>query len=231
MSLAPTCANRAAPHGEARDLHAAATALFASVLFDSAVEHYRGSFENPAMLAPLASSALGLAAGAQAALGKGPPSRRRSGAFVLALAVGAGGLGFHLYNVLKRPGGLDWPNLFYAAPLGAPAALALAGVIGSAADRVADCEHRGAAPRIAGLPAGRALCVLTALGLAGTVGEVALLHYRGSFQNPLMWLPVSLPPVAAVLTAKAAAERSTPRRFHPAWRVVASVPYAYSHLT
>ena len=62
-----------APHrgsaAEARDLHVAAAALFASVLVDSAIEHYRGSFENPAMFAPLATSALGLAAGAGAAIG------------------------------------------------------------------------------------------------------------------------------------------------------------------
>ena len=69
------------------------------------------------------------------------------------------------------------------------------------------------------MPAGRALCAVTSLGLAGTVGEVALLHYRGSFQNPLMWLPVTLPPVSAVLTARAATERSAParRRFARAW--------------
>ena len=212
-----------APHrglaAEARDLHVAAAALFASVLVDSAIEHYRGSFENPAMFAPLATSALGLAAGAGAALGARAPSRARAATFTLALVVGAAGLGFHLYNVVKRPGGLDWLNLFYAAPVGAPAALALAGVIGAAADHLAADDGRSGAPRIAGAPAGRALCAVTAAGLAGTVGEVALLHFRGSFQNRFMWLPVGLPPVAAVLTAHAAAERGTPhvRRFARAW--------------
>jgi hypothetical protein len=180
------------------------------VLVDSAIEHYRGSFENPAMVAPIAASALGVAVGAGAALGA---SRRASSirpAFALALAVGAAGLGFHLYDLVHRPGGVDWLNLFYGAPLGAPGALVLAGTIGAAADRVAD-DGREHAPRIAGAPAGRALCALSALGLAGTVGEVALLHYRGSFQNRFMWLPIALPPVAAALTAKAAVERVAPR--------------------
>jgi len=204
---------------EVRDLRTAATALFASVLIDSAIEHYRGGFENPAMFAPLGASALGVAAGAAAALGAGPSSRPRAGVFVLALVVGMAGLGFHLSNVLKRPGGLDWLNLFYGAPVGAPAALALAGAIGAASDHVAASDGRREAPRIAGIPAGRALCAVTSLGLAGTVGEVTLLHYRGSFQNPLMWLPVTLPPVAAVLTARAAAERTAPhaRRFARGW--------------
>jgi hypothetical protein len=64
---------------------------------------------------------------------------------------------------------------------------------------------------LAGVAAGRALCGLVAAGLLGTVGEVALLHYRGSFQNPVMWAPVSLPPIAAALTAKAALDPSTRR--------------------
>jgi len=204
---------------EVRELHVAAAALFASVLIDSAIEHYRGGFENPAMFAPLVAAALGVAAGAGAALDSRGPSRARAGAFGLAFVVGTAGLGFHLYNVLKRPGGLDWLNLFYAAPVGAPAALALAGVIGGAADRIAADADGSDPPRIAGVPAGRALCAITSLGLTGTVGEVALLHYRGSFQNPFMWLPVSLPPIAAAVTAHAAAERSAPRRrrFARAW--------------
>jgi len=100
---------------------------------------------------------------------------------------------------LRRPGGLSWANLFYAAPLGAPAALLLAGVIGLAARPVA-----AGAPTLAGLPSGRALCGLAAFGLAGTSAEAALLHFRGAFQHPAMWVPVSVPPVTAVMLASAA---------------------------
>jgi len=203
---------------ESRDLHAAAAALCASVLADSAVEHYRGSFENPGMVAPLAASALAIVAGIDAAIAARLPSPMRRGGYRLAAAVGAAGLGFHLYDVQRRPGGFGWLNLFYAAPLGAPAALVLAGILGLAAERVG-ADSDGASARMAGLPPGRALCAVVAAGLAGTVGEVALLHYRGSFQNPFMWLPVSLPPVAAALTAKAAIDRSgrRDRRFTRAW--------------
>ena len=45
-----------------------------------------------------------------------------------------GGLGFHAYNITKRVGGVSFTNLFYAAPVGAPAALVLAGTLGKAAD-------------------------------------------------------------------------------------------------
>jgi hypothetical protein len=196
---------------ESRDLHASAAALCASVLADSAVEHYRGGFENPGMYAPACVAGLGLLAGGDAATGSRLPRRVRDGVFGLAVATGAAGLGFHLYNLVRRPGGISWLNLFYAAPVGAPAALSLGGLLGLAADRVA--RSPSFRPRLLGLPAGRALAALSALGLGGTVGEAGLLHFRGAFQNPFMWLPVSLPPVAAVLTVKAALEpRAPPRR-------------------
>ena len=202
---------RPAPDREARDLRVAAAALCGSVLADSAVEHYRGSFENPAMFAPLGASALGLVVAANAAASGRLSARLRGPTYALALAVGAAGLGFHLFNVLRRPGGARWLNLFYAAPLGAPAALGLAGALGFAGDRVA--AQRGRV-RIFGLPPGRVLCALVAAGLAGTISEVGLLHYRGSFQNPFMWLPVSVPSVAAALTAKAALEPGRQLRPH-----------------
>ena len=34
------------------------------------------------------------------------------------------------------------------------------------------------------------------LGLLGTVGEAALLHFRGAYHNPFMVVPVTLPPAA-----------------------------------
>ena len=51
-------------------------------------------------------------------------------ALVTVGATGLIGLGFHSYNILKRPGELDALNLFYGAPMGAPAALTLAGLYG-----------------------------------------------------------------------------------------------------
>jgi hypothetical protein len=196
------------PNREARDLHGAAAGLCASVLADSAVEHYRARFENPGMWAPLLTSALGIAAGLDGAARGRLPRGLRRGVYGLACGVGVAGLGFHAYNVARRPGGFGWLNLFYAAPLGAPAALALGGALGLAGEQLAQRPHRR---RWRGLPVGRLLCGLVSFGLAGTVGEAALLHYRGSFHNPLMWLPVTVPPVASALTAQAALA-TNPRR-------------------
>ena len=221
----PPWRRRRTAGGEARALHGASALLGASVLADSAVEHYRGSFENPGMYTPLVVSALTIAAGLDGATGERLPRQVRDGVYGLAGAIGGVGVGFHVYNTLRRPGGLNWLNVFYAAPIGAPAALSLAGAIGLAADEV------GASPtpkalKLFGVPVGRALSALSAFGLMGTVGEAGLLHFRGSFQNPFMWLPVSLPPVAAALTAKAAIEPKGGRSGRPvtrAWLAVTSI--------
>jgi hypothetical protein len=192
-----------------RRLNGSAAILALSVLADSAIEHYRGSFENRAMFVPLAAAALTLGASLF-----GMADRRarrhlaRDSIYASAAATGFAGLGFHSYNILKRPGRLSWSNLFYAAPIGAPMALVLAGLLGRGAERVRDARSRSAT--ILGLPAGRMLAAVTAAGLAGNVGEAGLLHFRGAYQNPAMFAPVTVPPIASALLGASALQ---PGRF------------------
>ena len=175
------------------------------MLADSAVEHYRGSFKNTAMVMPLISSALNIASSLHGMSESDSDSHKgRTLAYGVAIGVGALGTGFHVYNVMNRVGGFRWENLFYGAPLGAPAALALSGLAGLAADRLAGNAKRTGVPTLLGLPAGRVVAAFTSLGLLGTVGEAGLLHFRGNFQNPAMYLPVTLPPIAAAVMAEAA---------------------------
>lgn len=195
---------RTASRPAASQLHAASGMLALSVLLDSSVEHYRGSFRNPGMFAPLLTSAV-------AAAGRGGAAAGRSGRLLTssaATAITIGGLGtaFHFYNIAKRPGGFGWLNLFYSAPPGTPAALALSGLLGLAADRLASTGDAGGQPLL-GFPPGPALAALSAVGIIGTTAEAALLHYRGAFQNPFMLVPVTLPPVTAVLLGYAAFSR------------------------
>jgi hypothetical protein len=126
----------------ARALNRSSALLALSVLADSWMEHYRGSFENRAMYTPLVVSLLAL---------------------------------------------------------------------GAAAERLRD--EPAHEPRLCGMPAGRALALLASVGLVGTVGEVALLHFRGAFHNPAMYAPVAIPPVAAALLANAAFAPSQPDRW------------------
>jgi len=112
---------------------------------------------------------------------------------------------------------MTWNNAFTGPRSGAPAALILSGLLGFAAERVRDAPP-ASLPRIFGFPAGRLLSGFTALGLLGTTGEAGLLHFRGNFQNPFMYLPVTLPPAAAAVIAGATALPSpTTRRWARRW--------------
>lgn len=193
----------AAIEGARRRLHFGAALLGLSVLVDSGTEHYRACFQNPAMYTPLVSASVTVLVNLQALASGGEPTVLHRAMHLGSGLVGAVGLGFHFYNIGKRPGGYDWLNFFYGAPFGAPAALILAGVIGGAAERL-DSDRPVAAQRLIGLPFGPAMAMLTAAGLVGTVAEVGLLHFRGAYHNPFMWLPVTLPPAAALLMAKQA---------------------------
>lgn len=203
-------------HGEvqahieaARRFNHSSSLMALSVLADSGVEHYRGSFENAAMYTPLVSATMSFFAGLHGGHDRRAKSHPvRHGIYVLAAAAGLAGTGFHLYNVTKRPGGWSWNNLFYAAPLGAPTALLLSGGLGAIGERLRD--QPAYEPRLLGMPAGKALALAVSAGLMGTVSEVGLLHFRGAFQHPAMYAPVIIPPVSAALMLNTALGR--PRR-------------------
>jgi hypothetical protein len=107
-------------------------------------------------------------------------------------ATGLIGLGFHAYTILKRPGELSALNLFYAAPAGAPAALTLAGLYGVIAGEMLSGRDyvRTRLPKHT--------AALIAFSLMGTVAEAGFLHFRGAFQDPAMYAPVTIPPLAAL---------------------------------
>ena len=182
----------------AEALGAGAAILCLSVALDSGIEHYRGQFKDRAMFVGPTMAALGLAAATTIAF---RPERARDRLPRIALftvgATGLIGLGFHTYNLLKRPGELDALNLFYGAPMGAPAALTLAGLYGVIAGEMLTGRDyvRTRLPRhTAGL---------IAFSLMGTVAEAGLLHFRGAFQDPIMYAPVTIPPLAAMTIAAA----------------------------
>ena len=186
---------------ESRRLHGSAGLLAASVLADSAIEHYRGAYENPGMYAPLVASGATLILALRASLGGGAASAARTRTYRAKFVVGLAGFAFHVRNIAKRPGGLSWLNLFYGAPIAAPAALSAAAVAGLAGDDVAGRSN--AVSRWFGDRLGAMLTLFTSIALLATSGEAALLHFRGAFHNPVMWTPVALPPIAALLVARA----------------------------
>ncbi|MGH8163394.1 MAG: hypothetical protein ACREP1_03565, partial [Rhodanobacteraceae bacterium] len=219
--------NQVAIVDAARDLNRAAGLIATSTLLDSAVEHYRGSFHNKAMFTPLIVSALTLAVSVHGTGDKRPVAHEiRNPIYLAAALTGLVGTGFHVYNVGKRPGGFSWQNLFYGSPLGAPAAVALSGLLGYYSERLRDSDS--GKPRVFGLRAGRALAALSGIGMLATSGEAGLLHFRGAYHDPFMFLPVTVPPMAALLLGETAASHPRPpRRFTRWWlRLTALIGFA-----
>jgi hypothetical protein len=183
----------------AQALGAGAAILCVSVALDSAIEHYRARFNDRVMFVGPTMALLGLSAAAYIA---SRPERANERLPKIALvtvgATGLIGLGFHSYNILKRPGELSALNLFYGAPAGAPAALTLAGLYGVIAGEMLS----GRAYVRTRLP--KHTAALIAFSIMGTVAEAGFLHFRGAFQDPAMYAPVTIPPLAAVAIGAAA---------------------------
>jgi hypothetical protein len=206
--MSPAESNR--KRSAARALGAGAAILCLSVALDSGLEHYRGRYRDPVMfLGPLTAIA-GVAATTFMTLRPefATSSTARS-LLGLTAAVGTVGLGFHAYNILKRPGELSELNLFYAAPAAAPAALTVAGGFGLLAGRIVASRSSTT------VPLGRTAMATVVIGLIGATAEAGLLHFRGAFQNPAMYAPVTVPPLAAlaagaVLSWPRAAVAATP---------------------
>lgn len=197
----PAAANRKASEA----LNRSSAILSFSVLADSTVQHYGGCFSNPLMyLAPSVSTVV-LAESTASAAGVASENRLRPVVFSLGVVTGLIGTGFHLYNILKREGSFSWHNAFYGAPVGAPGAVVMAGVFGLAAEYLSD-EPGG--PSVEGVPVGRAVAALAAFGIAATVAEAFLFHFRGAFQDVFQYTPIAVPTAAAAALCIAAVRPS-----------------------
>ena len=93
----------------ARSFNQSSALLALSVLADSSIEHYRGSFANKAMVTPLITSILSLAPGLHGRADSAARTHR-----VTARDLSDGGMrqasrapGSIFYNITKRPGGVE----------------------------------------------------------------------------------------------------------------------------
>jgi hypothetical protein len=210
----------------ARDLSGAAAMLAFSVLTDSAIEHYRGAYHNPAMyVAPLA-SAVSLANSVHAAVKPEVTGAGRLALSGLTFSTGMVGLSFHLFNVAKREGGMNHLHLFYGAPLLAPAASAASGLAGLAAAQLVAEAEEGSRPTLLGQPAGTVIGLGAAASMLATAAEAALLHFRGAFHDPFMFVPVTVPPLTAATLAAACFTPSLRRAARVLLRLTAVVGVA-----
>jgi hypothetical protein len=93
--------------------------------------HWTGNFFNPAMYIPVLLSPL-MALLHVASLGRVRLAQvLELPLSILAALVGLVGFGFHIANILRRPGGWSWQSLFYGPPLMAPLQLTAQGLLGA----------------------------------------------------------------------------------------------------
>jgi hypothetical protein len=174
-------------------------ALTLLLLADAFAGHHRSGFVSRSQYAPFISGSL-LIASALAAVAK--PEGAWSNLILrmagwVAILSGAIGFGFHhYYGIAKKPGGYKWllHYLMYGAPQLAPVALSITGALAIVAARGLANERS-----VAGVSLKTALLTLVAVALAGSTLQAAILHYRGAFNNPLMFAPLTVPLFAIVM--------------------------------
>jgi hypothetical protein len=170
------------------------------IIADAFAGHYRSGFVFRSQYAPFISGGLLVVTALLAGLR--PDARWANLAFQLAgwLAIVSGLVGFafhHYYGIAKKPGGYKWllHYLMYGAPPLAPLALSITGML-------ALMTARGLAGEMTfvGLDLRVALVVLVAVALAGATLQAAILHYRGAFNNPFMFAPLTVPVLAVAMS-------------------------------
>jgi hypothetical protein len=181
--------------GLPRLLRIGVTAAIPALWYEIAILHFRGSYQSRFMWPPVLTLPAVFVGGAiSSALRDDRRSRAvfRPLAWLLA-AVGLVGTGFHLRGISRQMGGVgNWSyNFATGPPLPAPPQVALFGLLGAVA----------AAPRQLGETSqlvawSRAVNVLS-YGLLAV--EAGYGHWLGGFFNRVMYTPLLLSPLAAVL--------------------------------
>ncbi len=192
----------------ARELGGAAAMLAFSVLADSGLEHYRGAYHNPAMYVAPSAAAVSLVNSVHMTLRPEVSSNGRLALSGLTLSTGLTGLAFHLANVAKRDGGVNLLNLFYGAPLLAPGAIAISGLAGLAAARLVARPNRARRRRCSGGPPVWSSVSEPPFPCCPRPRKRRCCISAAPFTIPFMYIPVTLPPVAALVLAGAACNRA-----------------------
>jgi len=163
--------------------------------------HYRSGFPLRAQYAPFASGGFLIAATVMAVATPDAPSARLALTVAgwLSIATGVIGVGYHhYYGVAEKAGGYRWllHYLMYGAPQLAPLALSATGALG-----VIAASGMAGRAAVVGIELRGALLGTVAVALAGAVAQAGVLHYRGAFNNPLMYSPFTAPLLAAAASA------------------------------
>jgi hypothetical protein len=168
------------------------------VLLEAWIGHYRSGFPLRMQYAPFASGGFVIVA-AMATVTAPAAAWAQAGlraAGWIAVVTGLVGVAYHhYYGIARKAGSYQWllHYLMYGAPQLAPLALSTVGVL-------AVIAAHGVAGRTAVLGIGlrSALLGTVAVALVGAIAQAGILHYRGAFNNPVMYAPFTAPVLAAV---------------------------------
>lgn len=168
------------------------------ILADAWAGHYRRNFIHRVQYAPFLSGGLLVIAAIMAIIEPRSHSiaRALSAAGWLAIVVGLVGFCFHhYYGIARKPGGYKQllNSLMYGAPPLAPLALTAVGAFALIAERgmIGNGD-------IAGFPIRTALLAVIVVCLFGAILQAGILHFRGAFNNPLMYAPLTIPVLTAL---------------------------------
>ena len=109
----------------------------------------------------------------------------------LAIVTGFIGFGYHVYyGIVKKPGGVKWllHYLMYGAPILFPLALSAMGLLALIISAGLAGEQT-----IFWVPIPLALLIFVVVVLIGSILQAGILHYRGAFNTPAMYAPLTVP--------------------------------------
>jgi hypothetical protein len=169
------------------------------------IGHYRSGFPLRAQYAPFASGGPLIVAAMAIVLVPGVAWAQAALRVVgwIAVLTGFVGVGYHhYYGMAEKAGSYKWllHYLMYGAPQLAPLALSTVGALG-----VVAAHGVAGRPAILGIELRSALLGIVAVASLGAIAQAAILHYRGAFNNPLMYAPLTVPVFAAMTSGWMAA--------------------------
>jgi hypothetical protein len=188
--------------GLARLLRLGLTLAIPPLWYEIAVLHYRGAFQNRFMWIPVLSLPAVMASGVASALKREERRARdifRPFAWWMAI-VGTVGSLFHLRGIARQMGGFyNWKyNVVTGPPILAPAQVALLGLLSVAASRRVSYNLPGSkhGDEVSLVQTARWVNALSYL-LIGI--EAGYNHWTGNFFNRLMYTPLLVNPVVALV--------------------------------
>lgn len=173
-----------------------AAALTLVLLIDALIGHYRSGFTRLVQFAPFLTGGFLILCAVAVVISRSVLWLHKALQIAAWLVMISGLIGFgyhHYYGIVKKPGGYKWTlhYLMYGAPQLAPIGFSATGFLAFVA-----LQGLEGKTSFAGLDFHTVLFTFVAVTLLGASLQAGILHYRGAFNNPFMYAPVTAPLLA-----------------------------------